>query len=274
MHLVIRHRTDYGFTEPQRRLVQLLRVTPTSYAAQHVIDWRVDVDCDARLRTGRDGFGNVTTMLYVDGPIGGLSLAVAGEVLTDNRHGIVADAVEPLPPGVFLRSTQLTQPDDKLRRFARQVEKAEKDPLARMHWLMSHLLEKIAFVPTLDAVERDAATAFHHKTGVCQDHAHIFCAVARLNGIPARYVSGHLYRRDGEALQEASHAWAEAFLPDLGWVGFDPANGISPDDAYVRVACGLDYRDAAPISGRRVGGGEESLSVDVHVTQAQHQRQS
>lgn len=269
MRLDIHHATRYAYSEPQRRLVQLLRLTPTSFAAQHVVEWHIDVDCDARLREHTDGFGNIMTMLYVDGPVDQVEIEVSGEVLTDDRSGMIEDAPEPLPPETFCRSTSLTKPDQAIRDFAKDVRDSESEPLKRMHLLMSRLLNEIAFEPTLDAVERDAATAFGASKGVCQDHAHIFCAASRAIGIPARYVSGHLYRSDGVELQEASHAWAEAHLPDLGWVGFDPANGIGPDDAYVRLACGLDYRDAAPIAGRRMGGGDEALSVEVRVTQAQ-----
>ena len=92
--------------------------------------------------------------------------------------------------------------------------------------------------------------------------------------VPARYVSGHLYRREGAIEQPAAHAWAEAWVDDLGWVGFDPANATCPDEAYIRVAIGLDYRDAAPLSGARAGGGTESLFVGVTVSQAQAQSQS
>ena len=274
MRLNVEHITRYSYSEPQRRLVQLLRVTPSDFASQHVIEWHVDVDCDAKIRAHTDGFGNILTMLYIDGSIEQMNLTVSGEVLTDDRSGVIADAPEPLPPAAFLRSTELTKADEAIRTFAGDIEAKESDPLKRIHLLMSRLLNEIRFEPTLDAVERDAATAFAANKGVCQDHAHIFCSAARSMHIPARYISGHLYRRDGAEQQEASHAWAEAYLPDIGWVGFDPANGIGPDDAYVRVAVGLDYQDAAPVAGRRLGGGDEKLDVDVRVTQAQRQSQN
>lgn len=274
MRLLVDHRTDYAFSEPQRRLVQLLRMTPVNYAAQTVMRWHIDVDCDARLRQHRDGFGNRVTMLYIDGPVEKVALQVSGEVLTEDKAGVIADAPEPLPPQAFLRNTALSQADPAIRAFADDINRTKADPLDRMHVLMSRLLEEIRFEPTLDAVERDAATAFAASKGVCQDHSHIFCAAARAMGVPARYISGHLFRRDGAEQQEASHAWAEAYLPSIGWTGFDPANGISPDEAYVRVAVGLDYRDAAPVAGRRIGGGDESLAVNVRVTQAQLQTQN
>src|SRR5207237_3124684 len=99
-----------------------------------------------------------------------------------------------------------------------------------------------------------AAEAFALKRGVCQDFTHIFIAAARSIGIPARYVGGYFRRNDGVIDQDAGHAWAEAFVPDLGWVAFDPTNGISATDAHVRVAVGLDYLGAAPVRGTRYGG--------------------
>jgi len=102
---------------------------------------------------------------------------------------------------------------------------------------------------------------------VCQDLAHIFLATARHLDIPSRYVSGYFHRADGVVEQEAGHAWVEAHVPGLGWVGFDPANGISTTEAHVRVAIGLDYLAAAPVRGSRVGGGVEALGVRLRVDQ-------
>jgi transglutaminase-like putative cysteine protease len=112
------------------------------------------------------------------------------------------------------------------------------------------------------------------KTGVCQDHAHIFVAAAHALGVPARYISGYLMMEE-KIEQAATHAWAEAHIPGLGWVGFDPANEICPDDRYVRVASGLCYKDAAPVSGMRIGMPGEKLEVIVKVAdQGQTQSQS
>ena len=109
---------------------------------------------------------------------------------------------------------------------------------------------------------------------MCQDFTHIFVAAARALGIPARYVGGYFHRADGVVAQDAGHAWAEAFVPDLGWVGFDPTNGICPADGHVRVAMGLDYLSAAPVRGTRSGGGAEALTVMVEVDQAGRQMQN
>ena len=99
-------------------------------------------------------------------------------------------------------------------------------------------------------------------------------AAARQLGIPARYVGGHFYRVDGVTAQDAGHAWVEAYVENLGWVGFDPTNGIGTTEAHVRVAIGLDYLGAAPVRGTRFGGSGETLQVAVHVDQAQRQAQN
>ncbi|MET0270193.1 MAG: transglutaminase family protein [Sphingomonas sp.] len=265
MRLYISHQTDYRFSQPQARLVQLLKMTPSSHYGQTVVDWRIDVDVDARLKNGRDGFGNETAMLYVDGPLDHISLSVTGEVLTDNRAGVVQGSAEPLPPLLFTRSTRLTEPSEAIAAFAREI--GGTDPLDRMHRLNDALHARIRFDPGSGSSEGDAATAFESGIGVGQDMAHIFIAAARDLGVPARYVSGHLFRRDEAdgCRHEAAHAWAEAHVDDYGWIGFDPANGRCPDDAYVRVATGLDYRDAAPVSGMRIGGGIEAMAVGVRV---------
>jgi transglutaminase-like putative cysteine protease len=146
--------------------------------------------------------------------------------------------------------------------------------LDRLHRLNAAIHDQLGFDTGTTQADTTAAQALAAGHGVCQDFTHIFIAAARLLDIPARYVSGHLFRREGAELQEASHAWAEAYVEDLGWVAFDPTNGIGADDAYIRVACGLDYRDAAPFAGARAGGGHEELDVDVTVRLARVQAQS
>jgi len=276
MRLTVQYNTIYRYSVPPRRVIQLLRLTPASFPGQNILDWRIDVGVDARLRESRDGYGNITHMLYVDRPIGELKVSVTGKVLTEDKSGIVEGLPGDLPPPVFLRQTHLTQPGRALTELAAALDAQGGSPLDKMHRLTSAIHTRMTFdtgktVPDTTAIE--ACTAGH---GVCQDFAHIFSVVARSIGIPARYVSGHLFRRDGAVMQEAGHAWAEAWLDHLGWVAFDPSNGICADDAYIRVASGLDYRDAAPFVGARRGGGAEELSVDVQVrlARAQAQKQS
>jgi transglutaminase-like putative cysteine protease len=274
MQLNIHYSTTYTYAVPARRVIQLLRMAPLSFAGQAVLDWRIDVDRDAKLREHRDGYGNLIHMLYVDTAISSLSISIAGRVLTDDKHGIVQGLPHDLPHEVFLRSTPLTAPGPAIAALAQDCAAGAGGTIDRLHRLAGHLQASLRFDTGATAVETGAEQAAAEGHGVCQDFSHIFIAAARAGGIPARYVSGHLFRRDGQHGQEAGHAWAEAWVEDLGWVAFDPLNGISTDDAYVRVACGLDYRDAAPIAGARSGGGGEELTVEVRVSEAAGQAQA
>ncbi|PTQ08204.1 transglutaminase [Sphingomonas oleivorans] len=275
MRLFVHHRTEYRFSEPQQRVVQLLRLTPGSHEGQNVVDWHIDVACDARLKRSRDGYGNEVTMLYVDGPIERIGLTVTGEVLTIDRAGLVSGTPEPLPPVFFTQTTALTAPCSAIRDFAHGIEAAGGNALDRIHRLNHALYEYLQFGPRHDSADRTAAETFEAGNGVCRDFAHVFIAAARLIGFPARYVSGHFYRPETEAAEyNSAHGWAEAYVEDYGWIAFDPANDICPHDAYVRVATGLDYRDAAPVSGQRVGGGHELLEIGVRVGLSQTQIQT
>ena len=130
---------------------------------------------------------------------------------------------------------------------------------------MECVREDVAYVPGVTSAETSAGEALLAGAGVCQDHAHVFVAAARCLGHPARYVSGYLHAASDAEDALASHAWAEAWLPELGWVGFDPSNGIAPTERYVRTGVGLDYADAAPVRGVRRGAPGHSLRVRVHV---------
>ena len=274
MRLSVNYQTSYSYSQPARRVIQLLRLTPLSFVGQNVLDWRIDVDCDARLRESRDGYGNVTHMLYVDRPVNELKVSVTGHVLTEGLAGVVQGIPGDLPNLVFLRSTPLTDLGKPLAELARALDRQGGSNLDKLHHLTALIHTRMTFNTCSTETATTASEAFDVGNGVCQDFAHIFIAVARAVGIPARYISGHLFRRDGAVLQEAAHAWAEAWVEDLGWVAFDPTNGISADDAYIRVAAGLDYRDAAPFAGARSGGGREDLRVEVQVRQAQAQSQT
>jgi transglutaminase-like putative cysteine protease len=274
MQLNIHFSTSYRYAPAARSVTQLLRVTPVSFAGQTVLDWRIDVNCDARLREGRDGYGNVTHMLYIDKPVEALRVAIAGRVLTEDRHGLVQGLPHDLPPQVFLRETPLSAPGPAIAALADGIAAGKGSQLDQLHRLAARLQADLRFDTGATAVETTAEQAAAEGHGVCQDFTHIFIGVARRLGIPARYVSGHLYRRDGAHAQEAGHAWAEGWVDDLGWVAFDAVNGICADDAYVRVACGLDYRDAAPVAGVHAGGGGEEMAVEVRVGDAARQSQS
>jgi transglutaminase-like putative cysteine protease len=266
MRIRIHHTTQYAYDRPITSAVQVLRMTPRPNDGQHIVRWRVETDVDGRMKAGEDSLGNLTHTLYVDGPVQRLRLMVSGEVETLDTGGVLHGSIERFPPDVFLRETRLTLANEALRDYGRQVAGSTTDRLQLLHDLLAAIHRDVTFCTDATDARGSAAEAFAQRQGVCQDLAHIFIGIARFLAIPARYVSGHLVRDDGVVEQEAAHAWAEAHVDGLGWVGFDPANGACPSDSHVRVATALDYLGAAPVRGSRFGGGREEMEVRLSVT--------
>ena len=267
MRLKVTHSTTYHYSPPATGIVQVLRLTPGSHDGQYVVDWQIDISTDNRLNTHEDAYGNLVHVL-TNGPIEQLKIIAEGVVETQDTGGVLRGTDERFPPSLFLRSTDLTAINSPIRHFARNLMQATKqDALPFLHLLMNRLNEEMTFDKSPTHSATTAPEAFALKRGVCQDYAHIFIAAARSAGFPARFISGHFLRADGQNDQEAGHAWVEVHVPDLGWTGFDPTNGICTTDAHARVAVGLDYLGAAPVRGARYGGGTETMTVNVQVAQ-------
>jgi transglutaminase-like putative cysteine protease len=264
MRLFVKHRSEYLFSQPQARLVQLLRLTPGNHAGQSIVSWRIDVDRDARLKSSRDGYGNDTTMLYLDGPLEEIAIEVSGEVLTEDRAGMVIGTVETLPPVYYRQDTPLTRADEAMADWLATMG-LPADPHPRAHALAEAVADLLAPADADAALDHGAAACFAARCADPQGNAHVLIAAARSTGLPARYVAGHIYRPD-EPEGHAGHGWAEIWIDGYGWIGFDAFEGFCPTDNYVRVAIGLDHREAAPVSGLRMGGGHEALAVNVHVS--------
>ena len=275
MRIRILHTTSYCYDAPPKGVTQMLRLTPRNHDGQYVVRWRIELSEDCRLHQREDAFGNITHSFTAEGLFNELSIAVEGEVDVHDTNSVVRGAVERFPPSLFLRETALTQPDAAIIDFAQSVRAgAGSETLPLLHHLTVATNREITFDTDPTHSATTAAEAFTLRRGVCQDLTHIFIAAARQLGIPARYVGGHFYRADGVTAQDAGHAWAETYVEHLGWVGFDPANGIGTTEAHVRVAVGLDYLGAAPVRGVRYGGNGETLRVAVHVDQADRQSQN
>lgn len=279
--LSIRHTTHYAFTQPVVHALQRLRLTPKETQGQRIIDWRMTFDnAHAELQYDDQHFNHVT-LIGLEPGAREVTVTCEGVVETEDNAGVIGRHSGHLPLWSFLRQTPLTRPGAKLRGLLREVQgPADKAPLEFLHALSDLIRGRITYEAGRTHSGTTAEEAVIHGFGVCQDHAHIFIGAARANGIPARYVSGYLMM-DDRIQQEATHAWAEAHVEGLGWVGFDVSNGISPDPRYVRVATGSDYRDAAPVTGISFGGAaDEVLTVGVAVEakpsagQSQSQSQS
>ncbi|MAS42269.1 MAG: transglutaminase [Rhodobacteraceae bacterium] len=289
MRLSIRHRTVYEYDPAALRLALRLRLWPSVYEGQALPDWTVTVNGEPVKPLLTDDFGDVVALWHAHQPIGSVEIIAQGVVETSDTAGVVRGLGHARAAGVFLRETELTRPDDAICELAATVaaEKGDDGTLAVMHALCNAVREAVDYRPGVTDADTTASRALALGAGVCQDHAHVFIAAARSLGVPARYVSGYLHVdpvQDDEDADDAdrirtddlteTHAWAEAFLEGLGWVGFDPSNDVCPTEGYVRLVTGLDANEAAPLRGSVTGASETTLTAEVEVVQAEGPGQS
>jgi transglutaminase-like putative cysteine protease len=260
MRLAVRHVTHFEYDSVLDYSVHL---TPLSFASQKVVQWAITTPGIENALSYIDGFGNIVYLVTCSNIKGPVEVIAEGLVDCENAGGLVNGVVCTAPNSVFLRQTDATKPSLQIQDHVQAPLSGSKG-LAQLHALMAAIHHQVAFTIGATDASTTAAEAYLRGRGVCQDHTHIFLGVARALGIPSRYVTGYLVTGIG-ASSSASHAWAEAFVPDLGWVGFDAANGICPTDHYVRVAAGIDAAAVTPIRGSRRGGAHETMTVEVRV---------
>lgn len=269
MRLTIEHETHYRFGEPAHHSIQYLRLTPRADSSQTVLSWTVNTP--GKVKRWVDGFGNIAHVSVQNGVHDELPVTVRGEVETFDTCGMLP-ADDGLPPLMFSRPTPFTEVTPAIAAFAEPFRERIDDEgsIAALHALMLGLHTTISYKKGFTDVTTTAAEALEAGAGVCQDHAHLFIACARVLDVPSRYVSGYMFcpPTDDEPPSLASHAWAEAYIDEkVGWVSFDSVNIRSATDAYVRLAVAFDYAGAAPIRGVRKGGGVEDMSVRVAVVE-------
>jgi transglutaminase-like putative cysteine protease len=264
MRLHVRHVTHYTYEDAPRSLVQRFHLQPTDFATQRCLSWNVSCPGIENALRYVDGFGNWVHLVTSSPGEDGMEIIAEGEVESIDAQGVVRGLASSAPEAIFLRVTPPTQVNDHLQKLGLSFNR-RKPVLETAHSLMQAVHGHVAYETGASDAHTTAAEAYDAGKGVCQDHAHIMIAVARSMKIPARYVTGYLVTGVG-ASSTAAHAWAELHVPELGWVGFDAANGQCPTDQYVRVAAGLDAPAVAPVRGTRRGGfGEEKLRVEVRV---------
>lgn len=265
MILKISHTTSYHYDRPVPYALQQLRLRPKSRPDQNVIWWDISVEGGKKEVSFEDEHANTVDLISFEPSVQDIIVHCEGEVDAIDTHGVVGAHTGFAPLWLFRRSTPLTRAGSHVRALAASLEDPG-DELEFLHRLAVHILDALPYSTNQTSADLTAEQAMNAGHGVCQDHAHVFIAAARYLGYPARYVSGYLMIND-RVEQDASHAWAEAHVEGLGWVGFDVSNGISPDARYVRVATGLDYLGAAPVSGMRFGESTENMLVKLQVEQ-------
>ena len=265
MRLKIKHTTQYDYEEPVGYALQKARLRPVASGLQELHHWDVSVEGGKIETAYQDHYGNHVDLVSAEPGVKKLVLTAEGEATTHDTLGVLGKVYGRAPLWHFRQPTAFTAPGAQVRALAETVTSADA-PLDGLHALSQVILKAVPYLADQTNASTTAEEAIEIGQGVCQDHANIFVAAARAAGLPARYVSGYLLMSD-RVDQDATHGWAEVHLDDLGWVGFDVSNGVSPDEKYLRIAIGRDANDATPISGLRMGSGAEALIVSLQVQQ-------
>lgn len=281
MFYFIRHLTKFRYVTPVSESVMEARMHPRGEGAQHCLTFHLSVSPRCRVFSYRDHLGN--NIHHFDIPGQHSQLVIVAESLLEMHPAsslpqtLPRDAWGELDAAVqggdywdMLLPSEFAKPTPALVELAGQLSLSRRDdPLGLLRELNQRLYEWFEYVPRSTKVDSPIDEALQNRSGVCQDFAHIMIALVRSLQIPCRYVSGYLHRRTEDrdrSIEDATHAWVEAFLPPLGWVGFDPTNCLVTSDRHIRTAIGRDYADVPPTKGIFRGHTASELSVAVRVS--------
>ena len=281
MYYTVQHITKYRYSAPIYESVMQIYMQPRTENMQHCFSFEVTTTPRAHALSYRDYLGNTIHSFNVPGNHTALTIST--------RTVVEVDAPPPLPDALnpdawneldalvatadyweALAQTPLTQPTDLLRELADEIDARRRaDPLTLIREINSGLYDYMAYNPQTTGVDSPIDEALASRAGVCQDFSHIMLSLLRDIGVPCRYISGYIAHQQGidRSAEDATHAWVEAFLPRLGWVGFDPTNNVIAGDHHIRVAIGRDYSDVPPTRGVFKGDATSELSVAVRVIQ-------
>ena len=256
MKLMVNHQTHYSYSAPVKKSIQYIRMTPADSLHQRVHMWNISVPGEKEYK--HDAYRNMWLTSNQRQTYERMTIMAQGIVEINLMHQ--EGKTDHLNPYIFLQPTFNTQCNEEMKAFA-ELHGVVKTRYQLIQMAQA-LLERVPYVPAQTGVYTTAIEAFQRGQGVCQDHTHIFLALCKHLGLPARYVSGYLYAQDRTHL--ASHAWAEVFV-DHAWYCFDVSNQLFTPTSHIYVAIGRDYWDVAPVRGVRENGGEESMSSLVQV---------
>lgn len=262
MILTVKHTTIYKYSEYPARSVQMIRLSPQNNSHQTVVSWSVKTPISAF--TTFDWFGNKSLCLAFDKSNirhRAIEIVAKGEVITNSLSS--NNEIGSLPLDYYLNSTELTDYSSAMEMIANDFKHLqslsdESSLLDGFTHLSSRILTDVPYTTGVTNAVTSAATALDMAAGVCQDHSHIMLSIARKLGFPARYVSGYIYSTDTSHV--ASHAWLEIWFVNA-WHSFDVSNQCQAGEAHIILAYGLDYVDASPIRGSRIGGGDEEMET-------------
>lgn len=276
----IRHITRFRYKPAVRESIMEVRMQPRTEGNQRCSNFELKVKPDALVMQYRDFLGNIVHHFDIAGKHTELNIRAQSVVevlpvaqLKTDAAGSWEELDAAIESGNFcemLLPSDFARPSSLLHELAGELGIQRKGtPLEAVLAINHGIHEAFAYVPLSTSVDSPIDHAISSRKGVCQDFAHVMIALARQLKIPCRYVSGYLFHSSGDqssSAEGASHAWVEAFLPGIGWTGFDPTNDMLCGERHIRVAVGRDYAEVPPTRGVYKGGGESELSVAVTVS--------
>ena len=268
MILNITHQTKYHFSSCVPRLIQSLKLYPSKCKNQKIINWNISSSRGILEKSHQDSLGHKIYNIYNNELIGYQTIVSEGKIETKDFNGVMHGLADKVSPLCFLRNTVLTKPGEKIKELSKKINK-KKEEIKFCHNLNLIVSEVLDFKTGLTNNNTTAENSLLLGKGVCQDYAHILISLSRLFKIPARYVNGYLMD-DNNTNNYSTHAWAELYISNLGWVGFDPSHKKCIDEKYVRVSCGYDFIDASPIKGVKLnypGGEKLNFTLDINIEQ-------
>jgi transglutaminase-like putative cysteine protease len=283
MYYAVRHFTRYRYSRPVWQSVMELRMHPRSEHMQRCFTFQLSVSPRARIFRYVDHLGNNVHHFDIPAPHRHLTIVadalVEVDVPMDLPRSLGPDAWRELDEMIrqedywdMLQPSHFARPSLKLQQFAAGFGVAERDgrdPVEILLYLNETVYNAFQYVKESTKVDSPIEDALGSRQGVCQDFAHIMIALARSLRIPCRYVSGYLCHdniHNDRSADGATHAWLEALLPSLGWVGFDPTNNLIAGERHIRTAVGRDYADVPPTIGVMKGSAQSEMQVRVRVT--------
>lgn len=281
----IRHLTRFRYSDPISESIMETRMHPRSDSHQHCLTFSLSVSPRCRVFSYRDHLGNNVQHFDIPGDHTQLVIiaesVVEQQPLPDVPAFLAPDAWDELDELVdsgdywemLLPSTFAVDSPALIDLAAKLEARRRDDPLMLVHELNQRLFDYFEYVPRHTRVDSPIDDAILTGKGVCQDFAHTMIALLRYVRVPARYVSGYLYRSREDhdrSTPDATHAWVDVLLPHLGWVGFDPTNNLVAHHRHIRTAIGRDYADVPPTNGVFRGKTDSELYVAVHVEASDH----
>jgi transglutaminase-like putative cysteine protease len=279
MKLHVVHRSAYRYAAPVTQNLNEVRLKPVSADGQICESFALDIKPVCRLSSYVDFYFNYVQFFEVQDTHDSLSIESVSVVTTTNERRLPCDATTApltrLPETLrleqcydFTQPTSLVANSPEVWRLAVDACMGQSDIWQSSVAIMRFIHSRFTYDPSATNVNTHMIEVLQQQRGVCQDFAHVMLGMCRAMRIPARYVSGYLYNGPADQLTgaQASHAWCEVFVPDLGWRALDPTNNQPADERYIKVAVGRDYADAAPIKGNYKGTADRELAVEVQVT--------